>query len=311
MSNRRAYGSRLDEILERLAAAEERAFAAEFLAPMLRGGTVQVRIAGVVCRPPGEPRPILKVGASFRPDSFEDGLRQTARARLAERRGYLPTWPLLRVIVCDRDHDRWLAIPAHRADARFRIEGLVPVQLVEEPQLFDVLLTRFDGALCWYDGPEPRRDPATAAAFASPSPRMVEPDRLDRPGLSAEEQAAYAMNYAPRFQAELEIRRDRVEERLRAALTHAGAEFREYQERGDVYRVAYVVEGRRHVSVVSRNDLSVQVAGICLSGEDRRFDLQSMVGVLREAEATGEAVRIGREGIPEEVYWGHLHPPCR
>jgi hypothetical protein len=212
------------------------------------------------------------------------------------------------MIVCRREGEEWLAIPAQREDARFRIVGVVPVRLVEEAELFEVLQTRFDGARCWYDGPEPRRDPGTAAYLRESLARMVAPERLDRPGLTVEERAAYALNYAPRLQAELEARRDRVEERLRAALAHAGAEFREYQERGDVYRVAYDVDGRRQVSVVARDDLSVQVAGICLSGQDQRFDLQSIVGVLREAEGTGEAVRIGGDGIPEEVYWD-VHPP--
>jgi hypothetical protein len=306
MRVRRAYGSRLDEILERLAAAEERAFAAEFLAPILRGGTVQVRIAGVVCRLTVRP-PDFEGWGVFRPDSARTA-RLVRPARLAERRGYLDMLPLLRVIVCEREQDRWLAIPAHRADARFRIEGLVPVRLVEEPRLFDVLLTRFDGAQCWYDGPEPRRDPATADYLREALARMVAPDQLSRPRLTPEEREAYLVNYAPRLQAELDCRRDRVEERLRAALAHAGAGFRGYQEHGDVYRVAYVVDGRRHVSVVSRDDLSVQVAGICLSGRDRHFDLQSMVGVLREAQDTGEAVRIGNDGIPEDVYW-NVHPP--
>jgi hypothetical protein len=219
---------------------------------------------------------------------------------LAERRQYLDLLPLLRVIVCLREGDQWLAIPAHRADARFRIEGLLPIRLVEEAQLFEVLVTRFDGARCWYDGPDPRRDPGTAAYLRESLARMVEPETLSRPGLTAEERAAYAMNYAPRLEAELQARRDRVEERLRAALAHAGAEFREYQERGDVYRVAYEVDGRRQVSVVARDDLSVQVAGICLSGEDRHFDLQSLVGVLREAQGYGADVRVGDEngGMP-------------
>src|SRR5262249_57354356 len=129
-------------------------------------------------------------------------------------------------------------------------------------------------------------------------------------GLTAEERAASSLNYAPRLQAELEARRDRVEERIRAALAHAGAEFRDYQERGDVYRVTYEVDGRRHVSVVAQQDLSVQVAGICLSGQDHHFDLQSLVGVLREADGSGQVVREGGEndGSAEEAYWD-LQPP--
>ena len=93
----------------------------------------------------------------------------------------------------------------------------------------------------------------------------------------------------------MEAQRDRAEERIRAALLHAGAALRDYQDRGDVFRVTYEVDGRRHVSVVDRNDLSVQAAGICLSGEDRRFDLQSLVGVLREASETGQITQVGYE----------------
>jgi len=289
---------RLRETLERLAAAEERAFATEFLAPMLRGGVVQVRIAGVVCR--------LKV----QPDDFEGwGVFRAASpataalvrpARLVERRQYLDLLPVLRVIVCLREGDQWLAIPAHRADARFRIDGLVPVRLIEEAQLFEVLLTRFDGAQCWYDEIDPRRDPGTAAYLRESLGRMIEPQQLNRPGLTAEERAAYVLNHAPRLQAELDARRDRVEERLRTALGHAGAAFSGYQELGDAYRVTYQVDGRRHASVVARGDLSVQVAGICLSGEDHHFDLQSLVGVLREAQEGGDVVRVGFEngGMP-------------
>jgi hypothetical protein len=292
--------------LERLAIAEERAFSAGFLAPVLRRGTVQVRIAGVVCRLRVDPASFEGWGI-FRPTSATEA-RLVRPAGLHERRRYLELLPLLRMIVCLRERGAWLAVPARRADARFRIDGLVPVRLVEEPERFAVVLTRFDGAHCWYDGPDPRRDPGTAAYLRESLARMVEPDQLSRPGLTAEECAAYTLNYGPRLQAELEARRDRVEERLRAALGHAGAEFREYQERGDVYRVVYEVDGGRQVSVVRRDDLSVQVAGICLSGQDRQFDLQSLVGVLREAETTGETVRIGDGGMSEDVYW-NVHPP--
>jgi len=300
---------RLRETLERLAAAEERAFATEFLAPMLRGGVVQVRMAGVVCRLKVQPDDFEGWGV-FRPTSPATALL-VRPARLVERRQYLDLLPLLRVIVCLREDDQWLAIPAHRADARFRIDGLVPVRLIEEAQLFEVLLTRFDGGHCWYDEIDPRRDPGTAAYLRESLGRMIEPEQLARSGLTAEERAAYVQNYAPRLQAELEARRDRVEERLRAALSHAGAAFRGYQELLDAYRVTYQVDGRRHTSVVARQDLSVQVAGVCLSGQDHHFDLQSLVGVLREAQEGGEVVRVGFEngGIPEGNYWD-VHPPA-
>jgi hypothetical protein len=308
MGVRRPSKERLHDALERLSAAEAQALAAEFLAPMVRRGTVQVRIAGVVCRLKVYPVGFEGWGV-FRPTSSTEA-RLIRPARLQERRGYLDLLPLLRMIVCLRDGDQWLSTPAHRPDARFRREGLVPIRLVEEADPFAVVLARFDGAHCWYDGPDPRRDPGTAAYLRESLARMVEPEQLSRKGLTAEERAAYALNYLPRLEAEREARRDRIEERLRGALAHAGAVLREYQERGDVYRVAYEVDGRRHVSVVSRDDLSVQVAGICLSGRDRHFDLQSMVGVLREAEDGGSAVRVGDDGIPEDVYW-NVHPPGR
>jgi hypothetical protein len=94
-----------------------------------------------------------------------------------------------------------------------------------------------------------------------------------------------------------EIRRQREdarasgERRLREALEHAGATLRDFAERGDVYSVSYTVDGQRHTSIVGKADLGVQTAGICLSGEDRKFDLHSLVGVLREGRGTG---RINR-----------------
>jgi hypothetical protein len=76
-------------------------------------------------------------------------------------------------------------------------------------------------------------------------------------------------------------------------------------ERPDVYTVTYEVDGQRHVSAVSKKDLSVHLDGICLSGEDENFDLQSLVGVIREAQGGGGFVRVGREnqGMEEEQYW--------
>jgi hypothetical protein len=293
------------DALNRLAAAEERFLASEFLAPVVRGGRVQVRIAGVICSLRIRPADFEGWGV-FRPASHSDATL-VRPAKLAERARYLELFPLVRLILTSKPAEQWLALPAHRADSRFRIDGLIPVQLVEDAQPFEVIEARFDGTHFWYAGPDSRWDPGTASYLRGQLEVLTHPEKLQRPGLTAEERAAYAVNYLPRYEATEEARRGREEQRLRSALEHAGAELRDFVERQDVYTVTYEVDGQRHVSAVSKADLSVQVAGICLSGEDENFDLQSLVGVIREAQGGGGLLRIGQEGMPEEHYW-QVHP---
>jgi hypothetical protein len=131
------------DVLARLAQAEEEFLKCEFLAPTLRGGFVQVRIAGVVCRLRIRPENFNGWGV-FQPTSHTEA-QLVRTARLAERQRYLQLFPLVRLILSIRRDETWLAAPAHRADSRFRIDGLVPVQLVEDAQPFETIDVRFDG----------------------------------------------------------------------------------------------------------------------------------------------------------------------
>jgi hypothetical protein len=298
-----ARSNKITDALDRLAAAEEQFLACEFLAPVVRGGRVQVRIAGVVCTLRVTPADFEGWGV-FRPTSHTEATLARP-AKLAERQRYLELFPLVRLILIGRHDELWYTVPAHRGDSRFRIEGAVPVRLVEDAQPFEVIETRFDGAQFWYAGADPRRDPATARYLREEIDKPTAPEQLHRPGLTTEERTAYALKY----ELSEEARRNREEERLRGALAHAGAELKGFIERDDVYTVTYLVDGRRHVSAVSKKDLSVQVAGICLSGEDANFDLPSLVGVMREAQGGYGFVRVGREnrGMEEDDYW-RVHP---
>lgn len=268
------------DLLNRLAAEETRFLAADFLAPVLGAGVVHVRIAGIVCR--------LRVDNSFQGwGVFRPTGTATARllrqATLAERRRYLEALPRRRLILCRAERHRWLAWPAHHADHRFANTALVPVRFVEEAQLFDSVVARWDGVQGWFESLDERADPSASMYLRESLRQMTAIDQIHRRGLTAEQRAAYSVAHALRLQAES----DRTEERLRTALTHAGGELTGYLERDDGYRVEFRIDGQRHVSLVAKDDLSIHLAGICLSGEDRYFDLQSLVGVLREAHREG------------------------
>jgi hypothetical protein len=295
-------------LIDRLAAQEAAFLGREFLAPVVGSGSVCVRMAGVVCRM-GIDAGEFRGWGVFRPVSY-DAARFVREAGLRERRGYLDPLPQVRMILSQRSDKGWQALPAQRGDRRVQVQvqGEVPVQFVEGGEPFTVVRTRFDGRNFWFDGAETRHDPAAAVFLRESLERLVPPENLRRPGLTPEEKAAYTLRYFERVEVRERLLRDEVEERLRAALAHAGAEFVGYAEHRDGYRVTYRVGRQRHVSSVRKEDLSVQVAGICLSGQDARFDLHSLVGVL--LEAGGEILRIGREagGLDEQDYW-RIHPP--
>src|SRR5438105_13815945 len=121
---------RLDDALSRLAAAEEQFLASVFLAPVVRGGEVHVRIAGVLCKLKVQPADFQGWGV-FRPLSHT-AAQLVRPARLAERQRYLELFPLVRMLLAGKQDDQWLALPAHRADSRLRVEGMMPLRLVED-----------------------------------------------------------------------------------------------------------------------------------------------------------------------------------
>jgi hypothetical protein len=288
------------DALNALAAREAAFFAGEFLAPVLRGRRVAVRIAGALCAMRVRPGS-FQGWAVCRPEAPAES-RVVRPATLAERRRYLEALPRVRLVLCERGDDHALGVPERPGAA-------VPVYLPEDAGPFEAVVARYDGARHWFDGADGRHNPATAAYLRAALRDMTEPDRLDRPGLTGAERAAYALARAARAEADRVARQGRAESKLREALGHAGGELRDFAEREEDYRVEYAVDGERHVSVVGKDDLAVRVAGICLNGEDARFDLQSLVGVLREARGEG-ALPVGEDngGMPEEVY-RRVHPP--
>jgi hypothetical protein len=224
---------------------------------------------------------------------------------------YLALFPPVKLVLVQNEGRAWLALQASRGDTRFTIRGLVPVQLCEEGLgRFETILSRFDGTMFWYEKKDPGRSPAFAAylneqlAHESEAGLPPAPELLHKAGLTREERDAYELVRA----LKVEARRSRAEVRLADALAHAGAWLRSFVERDDVYVVTYEVDGQRHASTIHRGDLTVVTAGVCLAGQDQRFDLTSLVGVLREGHQVGHVVWVGQDGMDEQEY-RRIYPP--
>jgi hypothetical protein len=272
----------LRDAMKKLAAAESAFVGSEFLAPVVRGHGVTVKIAGVRCTLDVSPAEYQGWGI-FRAETISKAML-LREATAAQRRQYLGLFAGVALIVCSTDGPTPLAMPADWSDSRFQFNGPAAVELCGPVDVFDVISARFDGVRLWFDRIDPRADPAAAAYLRRELASMADPADLDRPGLTKGQRIAYAWEYTRRAEAILAERQRRADVRLTLALAHAGAELRDFVDAGGEWRVTYLVDGRRHTSMIRKDDLTVRSAGICLSGRDGDFDLASLVGVLREGE---------------------------
>jgi hypothetical protein len=284
----------IHDLLNKMEDAEEAFLDTEFLSPILPGRQVRVRIAGVICmlRVVGK----AELGwAILRPLSM-DRAKVVAKPSLRQIRDYLSLFPALKLLLISRIGRDWLALPAHRSDSRFHIESTVRVHLVTGAEQFQQIIARFDGGHFWFQEIDRWRSPAIAAYLRDALVAKTLPDQIHKPTLTAEERQAYHLLY----KAIEDARRDQVEVHLADALAHAGATLSSYIEREDAYTITFNIDGQTHRSTVRRDDLTVLVAGICLSGEDRKFDLQSLVGVIREGRQRGRIVHT--DGEDDDFY---------
>lgn len=287
------------DLIARLGQAEAALHGQEFLAPLVGRGRARLRLQGLIYELTVPiPQPgwwVCRVLDAQRAEVVD--------AALPWQRGdYLATWPALRVVLLEPLRGSiWLALPYNPSDAaqRFGINGPLVVQLVEQGQPFERVIGRVEGRTIWYDEPDRRANPATAealrTAFAAEqaSPGVAHLGAGERAayilrlGRLAEARAAEAQRLA---QVAKEIAQVRAaeqalynEERLRHALEIGGARLVGYTvtDHGHLH-VTWERNGQRSVTLLA-DDLSVVAAGVCLSGQDRRFDLASIVGVVRES----------------------------
>lgn len=268
----------MTSLFDKLAAEEEAFFSSDFLSPVLQGQPVRVRIAGIIVNFEVRPKKFEGWGV-FR--SVEQKTAKFIRhASMTQRQQYLDLFPRVSLIVVSQTDDGLFGIPANQGDGRIRVQGYAPISLATETRVFDTVDVRWDGEHFWYDRHANFRSSKFAIEMRDLLTAETDPKDVQISGITPEERRAYQFA----FDLEVEAKKDRKEERLKAAVERAGGTYHSYVERGNTFTVEISVDGRKYHPVVDSNTLRAASAGICLSGGDRDFDLQSLVTVYREGQ---------------------------
>jgi hypothetical protein len=272
-------------LVSKLAEAEQKLFDGTFLAPVVDGARVRIRVHGIIYELTVEEKfegwALLRITKPGRARVIE-----AAPPTLVAR--YLKLFARVRLILVQQFDARWFALAASNSDSRFRITGPVPLHLVQGAKSFDTVYARFDGSAFWFETVDRRRDPAVSRTLNDALKDKVKPEDLHCRGVVPQERLAYRMLWLARYGDDAIIPADDVT-RVGTALKHAGAALVNFTYQGnDRATVLFTVDGTTRNVSIRPSDLTVLSAGICLSDRDGDFDLTSLVGVFREAMRSGE-----------------------
>lgn len=279
------------DLLNRLAAEEENLRSRRFLAPCVRGGQVRTSVARLLYTFTPRPREFEGWGI-FQPVNEHEAqvVKDAGLVRVTE---YLSLFPIMRLRLAYKlSGQAWLAYPTNESDMRQRFPSQtvqpILVQLVGEGQEFEQAIAHHLGGSWWFEELDRRASPLEAEGLREALRNGTAPEELALKGLTPEMRACYSLVFRReelgrerKLQREQRRRGSRDEARLRGALGFGGGDLRSFRDRGDYWLVEWMARnGELHTSAIAKSDLTVISAGICLSGEDQKFDLQSLVGVV-------------------------------
>jgi hypothetical protein len=269
------------KILSQLAAQERQLLDTQFLAPCVRGGRVRTRAGGMIYTFKPQPRN-FEGWAIFQPvnEKVAAVVEEPSLPQLLE---YLQLLVPIRLqLACLLQGQTWLAYPVNESDAKQRtgVAKPVPVHLVTEGSHFEPIVARWDGHSWWFEEIDRRADPLPSEELKAALKKLILPQEVRFKGMTPEMRSVYELVTRNIKEFDPKVR---DEKRLQRALKMGGGELQEFRDRDDYWLVEWTSgTGERHSSAIAKNDLTVISAGICLSGEDRNFDLQSLVGVVED-----------------------------
>ena len=296
------------KLINEMAAQEVQLRDTEFFAPCVRGGKVRSRVANIIYTFSPQPQNFEGWGI-FQPvnEKTAEMVEEPSLVQVAE---YLKLLKPLRLrLAYALQGQTWLAYPVNESDMQQRLGVAKPaiVHLVTEGGVFEPIIARWDGGVWWFDEVDRRGDPLVGEQLRSHL-RSLSDQNIRFAGMTPEMRTVYDLalqqteEYQRRRQQQQSIERQRRtrqttkqarrverprpksdgdEGRLQEALRMGGGDLREFRDRGDYWQIEWTTSnGESHTSAIDKKDLTVISSGICLSGRDRDFDLQSLVGVI-------------------------------
>lgn len=268
------------DLISKIGEKESRITEMTFVSPIFDNTVVATRVDGIIYtfeipkKKPGWYR--------IKPTGAYSAAKVVGAADLDEVEQYLKKLPKIRVVLAlKKDNIFYGIVEKHN---RFGLDpcALIPVMLHDDmAQEYDRVIGCFDGGGLWFQGIDPGNDPAKADYLRESMLKLLDPKKIKCSGLLFEEKMAYSY----RLELDKKLVEDRKKVAIQHQVEHAGGKLVKFTERHDHLSVTYSVDGEQYTSYVSKDQTHrVITAGICLQGSDPKYDLTSLITVVREGQ---------------------------
>ncbi len=209
-----------------------------------------------------------------------------SEAEFDERIIYMESLPVLNVILSYQNDKGWIAVPhdTRLAKSKFGIEGPVIVHNVSDAQAFDTIKVRYDGNNFWYEDFASFADLIKSQEMRTAFSMYAQKKEVRIPKTTPEDSTAFEL---AKKSWEFFVKNS-TENRIKELLENGGAKLGSYVVRGDNIEIKWKSSsGSKYNSVVKKDTFDVITSGICLSGQDSKFHLKDLPGVIETGERTG------------------------
>jgi hypothetical protein len=253
------------DILNKLISREKEAITQQILSPVIQGTKVCVKIASVIVHLNVFPNDFVGWGI-FSTDKSLKEAKFVEEPNRRQQREYLELLPKALMVICEHNDERTVGSFLNNDD-RFPFDA-APIFFPQNISLFDVVSVRYNGQYFIYERHYAGKYTEQTEAARDFLNKESKPDKINL-------HFGFARAYAYAYEVSVRQKKLTAEDKVKTAVARAGGNFRNMVDRGGIFTVSFEVDGQTFTPTVNANNLMLENAGICLSGGDRAFDLES------------------------------------